>query len=46
MGETLRERLGAQVYAHEHSAGAALSDDDVARLARAVAAELRAAPVG
>jgi tetratricopeptide (TPR) repeat protein len=46
LGETLRDRLGAQGYAHEHAAGAALSDDDVARLARAVAEELRTAPVG
>jgi DNA-binding SARP family transcriptional activator/predicted ATPase len=46
LGDELRERLGPQAYAHEHALGTGLSDDDLARLARALAAELRAAPVG
>jgi predicted ATPase/DNA-binding SARP family transcriptional activator len=41
LGDTLRERLGSPKYAHEHAAGAALGDDDVARLARLLAADLR-----
>ncbi len=45
LGDTLRVQLGAQAYVHEHTIGAALGDDDVGRLARDLAAELRVAPV-
>ena len=45
LGDALRVQLGAQTYVHEHTIGAALGDDDVGRLARDLAAELRVAPV-
>jgi len=43
LGDALREQLGPQAYAHEHTIGAGLGDDDVGRLARDLAAELSAA---
>jgi len=45
LGESLRERLGPQRYAHEHARGAALGDDEVARLARSLADELQTAAI-
>ncbi len=45
LGDALREQLGPEAYAHEHALGARLGDDDVGRLARDLATELRAAPV-
>jgi predicted ATPase/DNA-binding SARP family transcriptional activator len=45
LGDALREQLGPQAYAHQHALGAGLGDDDVGRLARDLAADLRAAPI-
>jgi len=45
LGEELREKLGAQAYAHQHALGGALDDDGVSRLARDLAADLGAAPI-
>jgi tetratricopeptide (TPR) repeat protein len=45
LGDALREQLGPQAYAHHHALGGALDDDGVSRLARDLAADLRAAPI-
>jgi tetratricopeptide (TPR) repeat protein len=45
LGEALRKQLGPQGYAHEHALGAALGDDEVARLARVLASNLRGVPI-
>jgi tetratricopeptide (TPR) repeat protein len=42
LGDALLDQLGPQAYAHQHAIGAGLGDDDVGRLARDLAADLRA----